>query len=485
MERKVKRSISKGDIKASFTNRKFKGGAYATLISVVVIAVAIVVNLVVGELGLTADLTASGRYSLLDSTKEYIRSIGDKINIYYLIQDGDSFDYYDVDRFAEGFNNISDKVQIVRKDPVRYPGFARSYTDEDISQYGMLVVNETNGRARYVDVYDYVQTEFSYSTYSYDVTGIDLEGQLVSALRYVMTEKLPMMYILEGHGEKTVTDTLASGIAKENVSTEELMLLIEGEVPADCEILMIYQPETDITEDELTLIEEYLVGGGNVLFIADLTTPTLPNLCRLLDYYGISLTEGYVLEGDSRHYMMRTPYQLVPDVEYHEITDGVADKRYALMPYATGIMIRDDIRSTISVNPILTTTSKAYAKPTLNITTYEKEDADYEGPFYLGVEMNETYDGVTSRMVVYSCVYMLDDSLIAGGTYANGDLFYNTLNYLTDLDTSVSIRAVSLTEEYVTVTAAQGGTYAIFYILIVPLFFIVTGIIVTVRRRHL
>ena len=47
-----------------------------------------------------------------------------------------------------------------------------------------FVVDNTNGRAKYVDYNDVVETEVDYSTYSSSITGIKLEGALDSALEY-------------------------------------------------------------------------------------------------------------------------------------------------------------------------------------------------------------------------------------------------------------------------------------------------------------
>ena len=48
-------------MKTNFNTRKFKGGAYASTISVVVIAIVVVINLMFTKLNLTVDLTADGK----------------------------------------------------------------------------------------------------------------------------------------------------------------------------------------------------------------------------------------------------------------------------------------------------------------------------------------------------------------------------------------------------------------------------------------
>lgn len=471
-------------IKDQFTGRRFMGGAYATVISVVVIAVVIAINLLVGELNISKDMTAEAKYSLTDGTRDFVEKITDDITVYYLTPNGSELGYYDVDLFAEQFNAVNSHVQITSKDPVKYPKFTAQYTDESVSEYSFIVVDETSGRSRYIDTYDYVLTEFDYNTYSYSVTGIDLEGQLVSALQYVTTDVLPKMYYVTGHGEMSITTALASGIAKENVTREDIVLLTAGEIPDDCDILFIYNPERDYTADEAQIVKDYLINGGRVLAVLGTVTPQLPNLCSILSYYGLSLTPNEVIEGNSRYYAMRSNVYLVPDIESHDITTGLSGNTYAFCPNSLGIMLRDGARSTITYNPLLITSDSAYSKEEI-VDTYEKEKGDYEGPFYIGLEATEEYDGVSSTLIVYSCTYFLDDSLISYNTYANGDIFYNTLNCLADIDTSVSARAVSLVDQSVSLTEAEANAYGLLYVFIIPIAVIGIGIFVTVRRRHL
>lgn len=471
-------------IKDQFTGRRFKGGAYATLISFIVIAVVIAINLIVGELGISKDITASAKYSLLDETKEFMKGIDDKITLYYLVPNDTPFDYYDMKLFSEQFNSVTDNIKIEEKDPVKYPKFASQYTDESVSEYSFIVVNETNGRVKYIDVYDYVQTDMDYNTYQTYISAIDLEGQLVSALQYVTTDNVPKMYVVTGHGEAEVTAALASGIAKENVETENIVLLTAGEIPSDCDILFINNPAHDFSEDEVKLVRDYLAAGGNVIAIFSSYTPNQQNLTALLGYYGMKLTENMVFEGDTRYYAMRSPLYLVPGMAKHDITTGLDGNTYAFCPDSNGIMFNDDARRTITFTPLLITSKSSFAKQQI-ADTYEKEEGDTDGPFALATIASEEYNGVTSNFVVISCPYFLDDSLISYGTYANGNLFYNTLNYLADIETAVSVRAVSLMDQSVQINEAQGNTFGIVYIFLIPLVIIGLGIFVTVRRRRL
>ena len=57
----------------------------------------------------------------------------------------------------------------------------------------------------------------------------------------------------------------------------------------------------------------------------------------------------------------------------------------------------DDVRDTVTINSILTTSDQAYSKTDLNSDTLEKEDGDEAGPFDLGVSITETLDDDKKR----------------------------------------------------------------------------------------
>ena len=78
----------------------------------------------------------------------------------------------------------------------------------------------------------------SYSM-SYETTGFDGEGQLTSAISYVTSNDLPMMYNIEGHGESSLSSSLESSIKKGNIDVQSLNLLTEGKVPEDADCILI------------------------------------------------------------------------------------------------------------------------------------------------------------------------------------------------------------------------------------------------------
>ena len=71
-------------------------------------------------------------------------------------------------------------------------------------------------------------TSVDYNTWKQTTTGFDGEGQITSAIGYVTSENLPIMYTLSGHGEKDLDSSFKEDIQKANIDIKDLNLLTEG-----------------------------------------------------------------------------------------------------------------------------------------------------------------------------------------------------------------------------------------------------------------
>lgn len=467
-------------IKNSFRSKKFKGGAYATTISSVVIALVIIVNLFATELDIKVDMTSDARYSLTDETISMLNQIGDKITIYFLAQAGTENETFK--KIVENYEKVSDNISLVYKDPVQYPKFASQYVDDTIQEQSFIVVNETNGRAKYIDYEDMLLTEMNYETYQQSVTGIDVEGRVDAAIQYVTNEDLPMIYEIEGHGETALTTTVTDILSKANISSEKINTLTGNDIPEECDVLYINHPQSDYSEDELKLIAAYLEKGGDAIINLDYNTVDLPNFSAFITDYGIDIVPGIVLEGDSSHYNSNNITNLIPNVISNDFTSEFRNKKFVIAPVATGLQIREDMDESVTANKILNTTDSAYSKTDMNSQTVEKEDGDIDGPFEIGLELVKGTDDTESRVVLYSS-YLFDETYLAETSIANQDLFINTINSLTEQENTLNIRTTSVSEETLVVTSAQANQMGVVTAALIPLIFIATGVVVTVQRR--
>ena len=467
-----------------------KHGTYRASMSVFACVAAVLVNLIAVNLPsqyVKFDVSEQQLFTIGDQTAEILENLDEDITLYLIAQQGGEDST--LLELLERYEGLSGHITVETIDPVLYPNFVSQYTDESVSENSVLVAGQN--RSKVVDYYDIYQYSVDYTTYSSTLSGFDGEGQITSAIDYVTAEEIPVLYTLTGHDEASLTASLTSSIEKENIAIESLNLLTSETVPDDAEILLIYGPLSDISEDEKNKITDYMNQGGQVVYLRGYTDQETPNLDSLLSEYRVSLAEGIVLEGSSEHHLPNYPYYLLPNINYSDYTADVSS-RYVMLAFAEGLTesassengeeeTEDD---GLYYESLLTTSDEAYAKVNMESQNLEMEEGDIAGPFDLGAVVTKTIDEETeAKLVVFASETLLDeqvDSMVSGG---NSTLFLNVLSQLVDHESTVSIEAKSLEVSYLTVTAGSAIFWGLLTILIIPLFLLSLGGVIWFQRR--
>ena len=333
------------------------------------------------------------------------------------------------------------------------------------------------------------KTRIDYTTYQYysEITGLDMEGQLNSAIGYVTSEDLPTVYVASGHGMQEFGTTVASMLEKSNFQVNygdaSLDLLTASEIPEDCDVLFIQTPETDFTEEEVSVLAEYMNRGGNIIFVVSYINAEHTNVLEFLKDYGMELSGGIILEGSSRNYM-QAPYVVLPHTVAHDILDGISESKYLIAQHSTPIILSEEVPSNLTQSAFLTTSSSAYEKG-INAQSLYQEEGDASGTFNIGVTVEDADTG--AELTVYSSYYMFNEAYVGGSTFANIDLFINNINVLADVEsTTAAVRTIDLTEDTTLVlTDAQINMWGLITVVLLPLAFLVYGIChVIYRRKH-
>ncbi len=456
-----------------------KGGTYSLIMTFIILVILVVVNVFVNVLPTTAtkyDMSATQLYSITSNTKAVVNKLTKDVNIYWVVQADEENQV--IEMLLAKYESLSDHINVEKKNPDTYPTFTQQYTDEDVANNSLIV--ECGDSSKYIPYSDIFTQEADYTTYSY-VNYFDGEGAITSAINYVTSDTHPKIYILEGHGEADIPSTFESQIERENYETESLSLLSESEVPEDASALFIYSPASDISEEEKDILSDYLNNGGKIMVCAGTTEDgTLTNLYSLLADYGITTQDGVVIEGDTEYYAFQQPYILMPTLGDSDITEPLTDENYyVLMPISQGLNVGETDNATVTT--LLTTSDSAFNKPDgVNITTYEKEDADTDGPFALGVDIVTNTGG---EMIWYSSSYFLDDTYNSYSSGANVNLAMNSFSQLIGESDTLSIRSKSLSYNYLTISSSDAAVIQAVMIAVIPAAFIAIGIVIIVRRR--
>ena len=480
-----KPSIKKPNIKnilPKWSSKNIRKGSYSLGISVVVLAIAVVFNLVVGKLPAqyrNVDLSQTKLSTIGDTTKELVSALDQDVTIYQIVESGKENET--IQKLLERYAGLSSHVKVEIMDPVLHPNFVSEYTEDDLADNSLIVVGEK--RNKVIPYADMFESTVNYQTYQYETTGFDGEGQVTSAISYVTTDSLPIMYTITGHEEGDMTEDMKSAIEKENIEMKDLNLLTEESVPDDADCVMLFSPQNDLSEEEADKLITYMENGGKAVIITSYLNKEMPNLQKVLNNYGIGTMEGVVLEADGQHYISGNPTYLVPNIGSSDALGDLSKANsYVLMPVAQAVEKLEDKRDSVTIESLLTTSDSAYVKTNVN-GTLEKEDGDAEGPFDVGVAVTESVDNGETKLIYLTSANLFSQQVDAMVSGNNVKLLANSVSWMCDQEQSVSIPSKSTQISYLTVTAASARMWGMVTIGLLPVLCLVLGGGIWFKRR--
>ncbi len=463
------------------SSKSLSMSAYSSAMVVISAVVAVLLNVIIGELPTrftVFDVTSNQLYSLTDETKTLLSSLDEDIQIYVLANENQANE--ELDTMLQNYKGQNSHIQVSYVDPAVNPKFFTQYTDSPVSSNSMIV--EGRMRSKVIDYSEIYQQEIDYTTYSSTITGFDGEGQLTSAIAYVTSADMPKVYMVEGHGELPFDTEFTGAIEKENVDYETINLMDYDEIPGDAQCVIVQAPTEDFSADDTEKMLEYMEGGGDVLLITTYTENEMTNFHKLLDFYGVEVTKGLIIEEDPDHYY-QIPFYLLPQVAATGITQGAYDSgNYVFVPYAQGLTVEE--QEGVTATELLTTSEHCFARDKVeNSSSYERTEEDQDGPFLLGVTVEKETGEESSRGVIYSSEYLFQkntDEMVAG---TNLKLFIGTLGSFVEHTDTIAIPVKSYDNSYLTIPQKTIVSLALITVVVIPLAFLVCGFVIWIGRR--
>ena len=465
---------------------------FSTGMIAIVVALTVVVNLIASALPETytqIDATSQKLYSITKDTEKYLDTLKDDVTLYVMVNKNSKDD--NVDRTLQKYASASKHVKVKYVDPNVSPTFASKYTDNDVTSNSIIVV--CGDRSKVID-YNSDIYEYSYdSSYNYSVTGYDCEGQVTAAIQYVTSESTTNVYELTGHDESTLSGDFSEVFQKRFMNVGSLSLLTVDAIPEDCQAIFITAPQSDLSEDDLSKLSQYLGNGGKIYLSIDYSKwNDLTNFKKLLSDNSIETTESLLAETD-RSYYYQSPFYLLPNVENTEVSSSVAGMTQVFVPYSVGLTYTGEDDS--NVTSFMTTSDTTIAKAAANIAAVQSQadaaniasvqDGDTQGQYSLGMMVTNEYGG---ELCVLGSAMMCTDSANQIVSGHNATLFNGIVNALVttddeNSDNAVVIAAKDYTVSNLTVSANAMLVYGILWGIFMPIALIIIGIIVWARRR--
>ncbi len=465
-----------------FESRTVKGGSYSAAYVLVFIAILAAVNYLASQYNKTYDATEQKLYSLSDQTLKILSDLGNDVTIYHFDQKAR---FRQAEDSLTRYENASSRVTVKYLDPDADPAVAQAM---NIRTYGTTLVEVGANR------------EEATTTGEEDVT---------NALIKVLKGSEKTACFLTGHGEADPSDSDRNGFAiaqteteSANYATKTVSLLESPEIPSDCTVVVVAGPEKSYLDEEVTLLRDYVNGGGRLLLMVDFQST--PELAALAGEWGVTVNDDIVIDrsGIGSLFGGGPLSPLIADYDsIHPITKVMGN--VASFFTMTRSVTRADSTGEWDVTELLKTTAGALATSDFKIEGGEldfPEDADLtQGP--INVAVAATYalpdqpadeaeadaapapgeeiqsaqeESKEARVVVTGTSrFARNVSLGRGG---NLDLYLNMLSWLVSDEDLISIRPTD--PESTPIELSGSEIRRIFFGLVVflPLMIIVAGV---------
>ena len=456
-------------IKNLFRSSESRNGSYSVGITALVIVIIVIVNLIAGQIPekyRNLDVSSTKIYDISKTSKKLLQNVKDNVTFTVLANKEETDER--IVTFLSKYAALSSKISVEWIDPVLHPSALKEY---DAAENSIVVSCEDTGKTKVVSFSDIIVADMSsyYYTGTVSEARFDGEGQLSSAVNYVTSDVESKIYQTSGHGEQTLSSTIQDLMEKNNYTLEGVNTVMNPTIPEDCELLLMYAPSSDLTEDEKKSVETYLKEGGKLMLLLGATNSTeLPNLASVMKTYGMESVDGYI--ADTQRSYQNNYYCFFPQLAASgELTNGM-ESQMLLLLNTHGMTISDPERESISATSFLTTSDNAYA-----VTEDSQSDA---GSYVLGAVAQED----SARFTVISAGSLISTEITdTFPQLENTKLFMNAVAANFDGTEDLSIEAKSLTPVYNTMQHA--GVLSILVIFILPLGVFFGGFVVWMKRR--
>lgn len=464
------------------------------ILAIILIVLFLALNMWVKTLDLPEiDITQNKIYTLSDASKDALKSVEQDIHIYaYGFNENSS-----LINFLKQYNKANPKITYEVLTEETNPEMIKA---NDLSEGYMILILESGKSKKVIDA----QNEF----YSYDYTTFQqidtTEQTITNAILALNIENKPNVYFLQGHEEFSSEEitSLKLYLTNEAYETHELNLINTNKIPEDCDLLAILSPSKDLLEVEVPIIEEYINRGGNIIFSQDMLSGevSFPNIQKILDLYGVSVKNGYIVETDSNYSVEGYPYIFMPHVSAeNEITRDIYTDSYMILVYASKLNIKsNDELATLNVSreDLLTSGEKSFFISDLNTSIDKAKETAEIGSSTIASLMTKNISGtkeegnlVQSKLLISAVGAFISDYSVSSvesqaplsALASNKDFMLNSIAYLTDREGTLTIRKDMANSTYAPTQTENRIVLTVIFL--VPILIILAGIFIWNMRK--
>ena len=452
-------------IAAFFSKRSSKLGTNTSILTVGVIVILVIANVIGYQHHKFFDLTTEKLYTLSDQTKKIVGGLKTDLTVVRFAKTPDSH----FDELMTEYRTLNPHVRFQNVDPQEKPEVAKDYGAQHI---GDVIVSAGEKK----------------QTIPPNPEAPLSESDVTSAILKLTQNKVKTVCFVTGHGEKGLEEKGATGyssadqgLKKEGYNTKSVNLVSQNDVPSDCDVLVIAGPTQAFFPQEVAMVSKYLDGGGKGLIEIDPQTD--PKLDDILQAWNVNQGKNIVVDasGVGRMFGTGPAVPLVVDYGDSPITKNLKGGM-TFFPLARTESVADKSKTDVQAVELLKTSQQSFTIPNLQQKEVKFDPkTDTAGPLALAVAGDKKQDGKDARLVV------IGDSDFASNQWSglqhNGDLFFNTIDWLAQDENLISIRPKEATDRHLTLTESQTAGLRWVDLIFVPGLVIFSGIYIWWKRR--
>jgi ABC-type uncharacterized transport system involved in gliding motility auxiliary subunit len=402
-------------VRQALSGRQARYGGNAVLFGVGFLGILVVINALAVSYPQRIDLTEDKEFSLSPETELLLSELSEPVKL---------TGFYTPDR-------ASARDQI------------RPLLDEFVSKSNGLVSYEfidPRSNPLAADLFGVTRDASMAATLGEDSHLIEFpsEREITSAIVRLTNPEDRVVYFLTGHGELELEETgeiglsqLKSSLESKNYGVQALNLLVEGEVPGDASVVIAAAPRTQMTEQELQLINDYLVSGGSLIIMLEPSAVTQLDLADdslnsyLLENWGVGARDDFVVDLGSSLYLVGLSFSYGT----HPITERVSSF-LTQYPSARSIEISEAADPARTITQLVMTSERSWGETDFaaiaeGSTIQFDEQIETSGPLVLAAALEDSQSG--ARLVVFGDGdFASNGGFFAGG---NGDLMVNSVDW--------------------------------------------------------
>lgn len=456
-----------------FSKRSSQLGTNTTVLGLSVLAILVVVNYLGYKHSKKFDLTTEKMFTLSDQTTNLVRGLKADVNIVLFSKKPDQT----LDDIMGEYKALSPHIHYQFVDPEEKPDVVKEYGAKHLEE----VVVASAGRTEHLD------PTFGMGGQTPDASEQDITTAILKVTR---TGEKTVCFV-EGHGEASLEDEsehgyskAAAGLKREGFETKSVNLVKEGGVPSDCDVVVVAGAQQAFFPAEVDSLQKYLNAGGKALILADPEVEV--GLGSIFSAWNIDVAKNLVVDASGLGQLVGAGPAAPLVVDYGEspITKNFT-RAMTIFPMARTVSIADKSKVEPTDVELLKTSTASFTipglKPGQNKVSFDPK-TDTRGPLSLGVAGSKPAEknGQARLVVIGNSAFAANPWI---GEQKNGDLFYNTIDWLSQDENLISIRPKTMTNRSVNLTTAQSTIYKWIDLGLLPGIVIFSGVAIWWKRR--